>query len=215
MAERKLSRRQLSQLAVVGLAGWGASAVLRELAPLGIDVASNATAQALLQDPDAPRAGPPDATLNVVVFGDYQCPACRFASPALHQAAREDGRVLLIYKEWPIFGALSERSARVALASDRQGIYSEFHQALMKEPRRLEDAVLREVADASGGNWAQLENDVTSQREAIDRLIARTRTEAFTLGLAGTPAYLIGHRLVNGALNLEEFKSAFRSARAV
>lgn len=113
------------------------------------------------------------------------------------------------------FGALSERSARVALASDRQGIYSEFHQALMKEPRRLEDAVLREVADASGGNWAQLENDVTSQREAIDRLIARTRTEAFTLGLAGTPAYLIGHRLVNGALNLEEFKSAFRSARAV
>lgn len=215
MAEHKLSRRQLSQLAMVGLAGWGASAILRELAPLGIDVASNPTAQALLQDDDAPRAGPPDATLNVVVFGDYQCPACRFASPALHQAAREDGGVMLIYKEWPIFGALSERSARVALASDRQGIYSEFHQALMEEPRRLQDSVLQNVVEASGGNWTLLERDLASQREAIDRAIARTRTEAFTLGLAGTPAYLIGHRLVNGALSLEEFKSAFRSARVV
>ena len=215
MAERKLSRRQLSQLAAVGMAGWAASALLRELTPVGTDVALNSTAQALLRDPDAPRAGPPDATLNVAVFGDYQCPACRFASPALHQAAREDGSVMLIYKEWPIFGALSERSARVALASDRQGIYPELHQRLMKEPRRLEDAVLREVAEASGGDWAQLENDVTSQGEAIDRMIARTRTEAFTLGLAGTPAYLIGQRLVKGALSLEEFQSAFRSARAV
>lgn len=215
MGDSKLSRRQLAQLALLGLGGWGVSAILRELTPLGIDVAANPTTQALLQDPDAPRAGPPDATLNVVVFGDYQCPACRFASPALHRAAREDGAVMVIYKEWPIFGALSERSARIALACDRQGIYSEFHQALMKEPRRLEDAVLRDVAETSGGDWAQLENDLTSQREAIDRAIARTRSEAFKLGLAGTPAYLIGDRLVNGALSLQEFKSAFRSARAV
>lgn len=122
---------------------------------------------------------------------------------------------MLIYKEWPIFGALSERSARIALASDWQGVYSDFHQALMAEPRRLEDTVLREVAEAVGGNWAQIETDLASQRQAIDRAIARTRIEAFTLGLAGTPAYLIGHRLVNGALSLDEFKSAFRSARAV
>lgn len=120
---------------------------------------------------------------------------------------------MLIYKEWPIFGALSERAARLALASDRQGIYSKFHQALMAEPRRLEDTVLREVADATGGSWAQLERDLASHRTAIDRAIARTRTEAFTLGLAGTPAYLIGHRLVNGALSLEKFGEVFRSVR--
>lgn len=213
MAEQKLSRRQWAQLAMLGVAGWGASAILRKMMPAGLDVSTNQTAQALLQEPDAPRTGPPDAELVVVVFSDYQCPVCRAASPALHEAAQDDGGILLIYKEWPIFGSRSEHSARVALASDKQGIYSKFHQALMAEPRRLDDTVLREVAEAAGGDWAQLQRDLALHGEMIARAIARTRTEAFALGLAGTPAYLIGHRLVNGALSLEEFRAAFRSAR--
>lgn len=215
MAEAKLSRRQLSQLGLVALGGWGASALLTRLAPLGIDVSSNLTAQALLQDPVAPRSGPADATLTVVVFGDYQCPACRFASPALHKTAADDGEVMLIYKEWPVFGALSERAARLALASDRQGVYAKFHQALMKEPRRLDETVFRDVAEVSGASWDQLERDLTAQGQAIDQEIGSARTAAFTLNLAGTPAYLIGPRLVNGARSADEFANAFAAARDV
>lgn len=215
MAEAKLSRRQLSQLGLLAVGGWTASALLTRLTPLGIDVSSNLAAQALLEDPGAPRSGPADATLTVVVFGDYQCPACRFASPALHQTAAADGKVMLIYKEWPVFGPLSERAARLALASDRQGIYSKFHQALMKDPRRLDETVFRDVAEATGANWDRLENDIAAHGLEIDREIGSARTAAFTLNLAGTPAYLIGPRLVNGALSANEFANAFAAARDV
>ena len=83
----------------------------------------------------------------------------------------------------------------------------------MAEPRRLDDSVLRDVAEATGGIWKQLESDLVSHRDVIEREIASTRNAAFALGLAGTPAYVIGHRLVNGALSLEEFEAAFRSGR--
>ncbi len=122
---------------------------------------------------------------------------------------------MLIYEGWPSFGTLSERSARVALASDRQGIYSESDQALIEESRRSQDTVLQEVVEASRGSLKRLKRDLASQRDAIARAIARTRIETLTLGLAGTPVYLISDRLVNSPLSREESRSAFRSARAV
>ncbi len=80
MAENRLSRRQLSQLAMVGLAGWRTGALLRWFAALGVDVIRNQTAQALLMDANAPRSGRPANTS--ALHAAFQPP---------HFTRREDG----------------------------------------------------------------------------------------------------------------------------
>ncbi|RYM10468.1 disulfide bond formation protein DsbA [Sphingobium cupriresistens] len=212
--KRRLSRRELLQLSgMIGI-GYGASVYLRATAPLGIDVSTNTTAQALLHDPGGPMEGPEDADLRVVVFTDYQCPACRRAAPELDSAMREDGRIEVAYKDWPIFGDTSKQAARVALASEPQGLYFEIHHALMREHGTLTEALLRAIVERMGANWARLTGDLQAGRDRIQTALALNATHAFALGIAGTPAFLVGPLLVKGALSRSEFAKAFSDARA-
>ncbi len=212
--KHRLSRRELLQIGGVVAIGYGVSVFVNATAPLGIDVSTNRIAQGLLRDPGGPIEGPDDANLRVVVFTDYQCPACRRAAPALDAAMRDDGGVQVAYKDWPIFGDVSEQAARAALASEPQGLYFKVHHALMRENRALTEPVLREIVERERGDWARLAYDLQKRRERIQTALARTATHAFALGIAGTPAFLIGPLLVKGALNRSEFAKAFSEARA-
>ena len=167
-----------------------------------------------MEDADAPFEGPVEADLTVVIFTDYQCPACRRASPELDAAYTADSHVRLIYKEWPIFGAASEQAARVALAANRQGIYPKVHRALMRAPAGLEEESLRGIIEQAEGDWALLTRDLRTHRETMDHMLSKTSAQAFALGLGGTPAFLIGSLLVVGAIDEAEFREAFVSARA-
>jgi protein-disulfide isomerase len=150
----------------------------------------------------------------VIVFTDYQCPACKRAAPALAAAFRRDGRVRIIFKDWPIFGPVSERAARVAVASARQGIYPAVHMRLMAERRGLDDAVLQAAVEAAGGSWPRLLADLATHRLAIDRRIAGNGAEAFALSLEGTPSYVVGTLLIVGGMDEAGFTAAFAAARA-
>ena len=154
-----------------------------------------------------------DANLTVVVFTDYECPACRTADPALQAAITRDGNVRVIYKDWPVFGERSEKAAKVALAAHRQGIYPVLHQQLMRS-RSLDDGALRDAVEASGGNWRKVEGELVKHKELINNQLAANCRDAFALGLQGTPGYLIGPLLVEGALTEREFLRAFEQARS-
>ena len=59
---------------------------------------------AVLRDPDIPDLGNPQGDLTIVEYFDYQCPYCKKAAPDLAQVVREDGKVRIVLKDWPIFG---------------------------------------------------------------------------------------------------------------
>jgi protein-disulfide isomerase len=208
-----ITRKDLLQLLVVVSIGWGAAQLLRKTAPLGREMRANVRALAMLQDEALPRRDVSAPTLTIVVFVDYQCPACKLASPAMNAAVAKDGHVRVIYRDWPIFGPRSEDAARVALASARQGIYLSVHDRLMGERQQLDEAVMREAVEAAGGNWVRLQQDLRDDRTQIDSKLARNAADATSLGIAGTPAYLIGPILIIGALNADEFSRAFEAAR--
>ncbi len=208
-----LHRNQLLQLLGVILIGWGVSHVLQRTAPIGRDVSSNQTARALLQDRTSPSQEVRQPTLTLVVFTDYQCPACKLADPAMEAAIADDGHVRVVYKDWPIFGALSEHAARIAIAANRQGIYPAVHRRLMDERRRLDEPVLREAIELSGGNWAQIQRDLQLHTAEIEQQLNLNRLNAFALGIAGTPAYLAGPILVSGAIDEAGFARAFTIGR--
>lgn len=210
---RPVTRRELGGLGGIALAGWGVQRLLAGGAPVGVDVGARPIAQALLADWSAPARDIGTPTLTVVVFTDYQCPACKLAHPALERAADADGQVRLSYRDWPIFGPRSVRAARVAIAAAAQGVYPAVHGRLMAEARTLDERVLREAVERSGGDWAKVVARLRSDGAAIDAQLAETARAAFLLGLAGTPGYLIGPILVTGALDDTGFGRAFAQAR--
>jgi protein-disulfide isomerase len=130
----------------------------------------------------------------------------------MQRAVAADGKIRIVYKDWPIFGARSERAAFVAIASDLQRIYPAVHDRLMRGPVDNEDDFRRAV-ELAGGDWGRLKRDLASNRDQIFAQLERNRIQAFGLGLGGTPGYLIGSILVRGALKEREFTRVFRQAR--
>ena len=208
-----ISRRQYLQLFAFVLVSLGVSLALRDRAPLGRSVADNPTAQAALNDEMSPSQQVRSPTLTLVVFTDYQCPACKLSDPAMNAAVAEDGHVRVIYRDWPIFGERSEQAARVAIASNRQNIYPDVHRRLMSERRMLDPEVLRLAVLGAGGSWRRLQTDLRTHERAINEQLNRTSKDAFTLGIPGTPAYLVGTILITGAMDEAAFKKAFALAR--
>ena len=198
-------------LAVMVAIGIAASLWFSTRAPIGTDLSGRQIVEDLLSDTASPSLGPADAKVVVVEFSDYRCPACRRAHPALHEAAQADGSVRIIYRDFPVFGDASERAARVALASDRQGIYPEVHDALMRHSGGFSDAELRAIVERAGGEWAQI---LAQRDDAItDFQLETTREDAYRLSVRGTPTYLIGPYRIVGALSESQFRNAFERAR--
>jgi protein-disulfide isomerase len=210
---RPVTRREVAGLGVIALAGWGIHRLLAGAAPVGADVGHKPIAQALLADRSAPAREVGRPTLTVAVFTDYQCPACKLAHPALEQAATRDGAVRLSYRDWPIFGPRSMRAARVAIAAAVQGVYPALHGSLMTETRALDEPVLREAVAGSGGDWAQVLSRLERNGAGVDALLSETARATVLLGIAGTPAYLIGPLLISGALDEAGFVRAFAEGR--
>lgn len=205
--------RPLLKLCGLVLLGFAVSYLLRSSRDVGRYVGESPLAMSLLSDRRSPAAAAGAADLTVVVFTDYQCPVCRRTDPAFRQAVVRDGNLRIVYKDWPIFGERSERAAEVALAADRQGLYVPVHQALMRAPA-LDEAALRRTIEAAGGDWRRLEADRVRHAPTIARDLAANAEAAFGLGLEGTPGYLVGPYLIEGALTEDEFRRAFAQARA-
>lgn len=189
------------------------TAFLRSTAPIGRDIGLTSVVSNIFEDVDAPTGGNPAGDVTIVVYTDYQCPACRKANRSLEEAVAEDGRIRLVYKDWPIFGALSKAAAQAAIAADRQRIYPRVHHLLMEGPGRVEQAVVRKAVLDAGGDWRGLLIDLTNHKAKIERMLSRHAFEAFSLGLPGTPGYLIGTILVSGAISARQFGRAIAQSR--
>ena len=207
-------RRPVLALFALALLGVAVAQLLRGTATVGQYVGDSSTAAAIRADRRSPAVTAGVADLAVVVFVDYQCPACRAAEPAFQAAAAADGNLRIVYKDWPIFGERSENAARAALAADRQALYGPVHDALMRAAIVDEASVRRAVEDA-GGDWQRLQADLTGRAGEIEGQLARNRRDAFALGLEGTPGYLIGAWLIEGAASESEFRRAIAQARAM
>jgi protein-disulfide isomerase len=130
----------------------------------------------------------------------------------MHRAVAKDGKLRVVYKDWPIFGIQSERAAATALASASQNIYPQVHDRLMTGPAETEED-LKLAIRQSGGDWRRLRRDMAHGKLRIHSQLTRNSRQAFELGLQGTPGYLVGPILVRGVLTEREFLRVFEDAR--
>ncbi|OYW65084.1 MAG: disulfide bond formation protein DsbA [Bosea sp. 12-68-7] len=148
--------------------------------------------EAILNDPEAPVSGNLKGNVTIVAFLDYNCPFCKKAAPDLARLVRDDGQIRLIYKDWPVIAETSVYAAQLALAAAHQGAYAKAHDALMATKGRLGREQIAAALKGAGLDMGRLEADVNGKAAQITALLRRNMAQAESLGLQGTPTYLIG-----------------------
>jgi protein-disulfide isomerase len=202
----------------LGMLGLGAVMLGLDIAPgsaLGQSDASDnvLTESAVLRDPDIPVAGNADGDITIVEYFDFNCPYCRKVEPELRQVVQDDGKVKLVYKDWPVLGPVSVVAARMALATKYQDKYVAAHDALMGTASKLTEARIRELLADAGIDVDRAAKDLETNAKAIDAILARNNDQATAFGFKGTPSFIIGKFRVPGALTMAQFDQAISDAR--
>jgi len=174
------------------------------------------TAQAdvlqLLADPADPVAGNPAAAVTLVEFYDTRCPYCRRMMGVTEELLRTDPGVRIVFKDLPILGPASQLESRALLAAQRQGGYLRLQAAVMRTSAPSTRASLQAEAERQGLDSAALLRDMDDP--AIKARLDANIALAQQIGLQGTPAMVIGTRLIPGAVALDDLRAAVAEARA-
>ena len=203
---RAMNHDRRTIIAALALAGAALPVIAQAQGTSRID------AEAILNDPDAPVGGNPRGDVTIVAFLDYNCPYCKASAPALARIVREDGKIRLVYKDWPVIAETSVYAAQLALAAAYQDRYQQAHDALMATKGRLSREQISAAIKGAGIDLDRLQADLDANRDKIAALLGRTMTQADSLGLQGTPTYLVGP-FRTSTLDYAGFKQAVSDAR--
>lgn len=188
--------------------------VLLNFAPGARGEGEDTFRESVLRDPEVPAIGNPQGDLTIVEYFDYQCPYCKKVAPELAKIAKEDGKLRIVLKDWPIFGGVSQYAAKMVLAAKYQDKYQEAHAALIGATTKLSEEIVRKVLEDAGVDADRAAKDMETHQTAIEALLARNNEQAEAFGFQGTPAFIIGTFRVPGVLNSAGFKQAIADARA-
>lgn len=200
------TRRAALRLLAAGATLLGGAAVAEEEEKV-------LTEDAVLRDPEIPPLGNAKGDIAIVEWFDYQCPYCRKIAPDLTQVIKDDGKVRLVLKDWPILGDVSKVAARMALAARYQDKFQAAHEAMIGLTTKLTEPKIREVLEGAGLDIDRLNRDLTANAAGIDALLVRNNIQAEAFGFQGTPSFIVGKFRVPGILTKEQFAQAIADAR--
>ena len=206
------TRREALALLGAGSVALGAS-VLPRSARADTDGDNVLTEALVLHDPDIPVAGNPAGDVTIVEYFDYECPYCRKLEPELRQVVFDDGKVRLIWKDWPILGPMSIVATKMVLASRYQNKFIQAHDALMGLNSRLTASRINEVLAVTGVDMDRLKRDLATHEASIRAVVMRNNDQATAFGFKGTPSFIVGKFRVPGVLTMEEFGQVIADAR--
>jgi protein-disulfide isomerase len=167
---------------------------------------------AQLQKPYAGAwAGNPNGDVTVVAFMDYACGYCRASLPGIEELLAKDPNVRVVYREFPVLGPESVVAARLALAAAEQGKFRAVHEALYAAGSPNAENIAA-AAEKAGLDKALATR--ASQAKAVEQEIAANHKLGEQLAMTGTPAWVIGGKLLSGARDYAGLAAAVAEARA-
>jgi protein-disulfide isomerase len=153
--------------------------------------------------------------VTLVEFFDYNCHFCKGALPTLMQLMKDDGKLKVVLKEFPVLGPGSVEAAKVAVAvrmQDKTGKkYLDFHQKLLGGRGQADKARALAAAKDAGLDVGRIEKDLASPE--VRATIEENFKLAESMGMNGTPSYVIGKQVVVGAIGLDGLKEKIGLAR--
>jgi protein-disulfide isomerase len=149
-------------------------------------------------------AAKPEVTL--VEFFDYACPYCKASNPYVDRLVQEDKGLRVVYRELPILGPDSVTAARLSLEASKLGRFAQFHDSLWAAGRPAADT------NAAAAKIAGIDPAPKPDPE-VEAELKRNFQLAGKLGATGTPLFVIGDRVMNGAVGYDALKQAIAAAR--
>ena len=172
-------------------------------------------AEAIFNSPRQVTVGNAKGDVTFVEFFDYNCGYCKRAMADMFDLLKNDPKLKVVLKEFPVLGPGSVEAARVAIAAhmqDKSGKkYLDFHQRLLGGRGQADKARALAAAKEAGFDVARIERDMASPE--VRTTIEENLQLAEKLGLNGTPSYVIGDNIVIGAVGLDALREKVNTAR--
>jgi protein-disulfide isomerase len=168
----------------------------------------------LFSSPRQVTLGNRTGDVTLVEFFDYNCGYCKRALTDLLDLMKSDPKLKVVLKEYPILGPDSVEAARVAVAVRMQDAgtrYLAFHRKLLENRGRNDKARAFAAAQEAGLDMARLERDLDS--EEITKSIDEATRLGKALAINGTPGYVVGDRVIIGALGEQALREGVAAAR--
>jgi protein-disulfide isomerase len=170
---------------------------------------------AIFSSPRQVNLGNPQGDVTMVEFFDYNCAFCKRAMSDMLDLLKNDPKLKVVLKEFPVLGEGSVQAAQVAVAArmqDKTGKkYLDFHTKLLGGKGPADKARALAAAKDAGFDMARLDKDL--QSDEVKQTLEDNLKLAESLGLNGTPSYVFPAEVVVGAVGLPALKGKVNMAR--
>lgn len=154
--------------------------------------------------------GNPDGAITLVEFTDYNCGFCRSSVADLNRLTGSEKDVRIVYRELPILSPTSRDAARWALAAAKQGKHKAFHDAMFAAGPANQQTIAT-AARRAGLDMARAAKDAASAE--VNAEIERNLSMMQQIGFNGTPTFIVGDQILEGALGYDTLRAAVEKAR--
>lgn len=150
------------------------------------------------------KQGSENAAIEIVEYGDYQCPHCKAAFPVIKKIEATFGnQILFVFRNFPLQEAhrFAMVAAQAAEAAARQNKFWEMHDAIYENQDQLSDAFLFYLAEQIGLDVDQFQQDL--ENETIVQKVEDDFESGVRSGVNGTPSFFVnGQKFDGGADDL-------------
>jgi len=168
----------------------------------------------LFNDANSPQHAPQGYDVSIVEFYDYACGYCKKAQATVDELIKSDPKLRVIYRDFPILGEASFEMAKVSIAVNliAPNSFRKFHDALMKTNDKGKKAALN-AAKSAGVDTKKIEDILKNEKDKIEKILQDNLSLGSSVGISGTPGFIIGEELIPGAVDVNTFKEKINALR--
>ncbi|HEX9527429.1 MAG TPA: Na+/H+ antiporter NhaA, partial [Streptosporangiaceae bacterium] len=155
-------------------------------------------------DPDRDHIrGPEESHVTVVEYGDFECPYCGMAEPAVRELLRDFGEIRYVWRHLPLNDVHpnAQLAAEAAEAAGRQGAFWEMHDLLLEHQDALHPRDLMGYAASLGLDTGRFATDL--RKHAGLARVSEDVESADLANVSGTPTFFINGKRHYGAYDIE------------
>lgn len=161
---------------------------------------------------DSPTTGAASQQIVLLEFSDFQCPFCARAHDTVKQfMAKHQDKVTLAYKHFPLTSIHPQAlpAAKAAWAAQQQGKFWEYYSALFDGQKQLGEDLYGSIAQKLNLKLDKFNADRNSP--AAEAAIQKDLQLAQSLGIEGTPFFIMNGKTFSGAIELAEMENILAS----
>ena len=151
-----------------------------------------------------PFTGNKNGKIIITEFIDYNCGYCKKTLLAINELVKKYEDLKVVFVDFPILSETSYSAAKAAIAAYKQNIYFEYHSALLKNRKNIDDAYLIDLAKSFQMDIKKFKSDMNSENtlQTLEDNIAFAKE----LNIRGTPSFIINKKIYPGAYEIKKLE---------